>query len=167
MVRSWRIIHVCSTCRLSHTLGFNGESLNTLDDVIPGGKWLSVESPIAIFCLCLPSIFALVKKGIDDGPRVLFYLPRRSSSLQSHNDRVTILRQPSNDGDDNTNLYALPLRGPGMSTASNAMASGYPYSDGSHKTAAVTLHDPNVIHVQTEISVETRSTWVDLVGVDI
>lgn len=107
---------------------------------------------------------------MDEGPRALFFLSRRPLSLQSQNDRVTILRQASNDGDaiDNTNVYALPQTGPGMSTASNATASGrYASSDGSHKTPAVTLHDPNVIHVQTEISVETRSTWVDLIGVDV
>lgn len=131
---------------------------------------MSVESPIAIFCLCLPSIFALVKKGIDEGPRAIFLLSQRPLSVQSHADRMTILRQASDDGDrtDDTNLYALPLRVPGTSAAFNATASGeYSSSDGSRKTVGVTGHDPNVIHVQTEISVETRSTWVDLIGVDL
>ena len=90
--------------------------------------------------------------------------------MQSHTDRVTMLRQASDDGDtiDNTNLYALPQRGPGMCGASKATASGeYSSSGGSRRTVGVTIHDPHVIHVQTEISVETRSTWVDLIGVDI
>ena len=81
-----------------------------------------------------------------------------------------MLRQASDDGEtfDNTNLYALPLRRPGMTTASNATASGeYSSWDGSRKTAGVTVRDPNRIHVQTEISVETRENWVDLIGVDI
>lgn len=144
--------------------------LHTVGDVIPGGKWLGVESPIAIFCLCLPSIFALVKKGIDEGPRAILLLSRRPLSVQSHTDRMMILRQASDDGDrtDDTNLYSLPLRATGMSAAFNATASGeYSSPDGSRKTVGVTVHEPNVIHVQTEISVETRSTWVDLIGVDI
>lgn len=161
----------CMASLLSfYTHGFTDEFLHTPDDVIPGGKWLGVESPIAIFCLCLPSIFALVKKGIDDGPPAIFLLSRRRLSVQSHTDRVTILRQASDDGDmiDDRNLYALPRRAPGMSAASNATAFGeYSSSDASRKTVGVTVHDPHVIHVQTEISVETRSTWVDLIGVDI
>lgn len=125
---------------------------------------------MAILCLCLPSIFALIKKGIDDGPRALFWPPRRPLSMQSHTDRVTMLRQASDDGDgfDSTNLYALPTRTPGISAASNATASSaYSSPGGSRKTAGVTLADPNVIHVQTEISVETRPTWGNLIGVDI
>ena len=144
--------------------------LHPLDDIIPAGKWLGVESPIAILCLCLPSICALVKKGMDDGPRALFRPARRLSSLQSHTDRVTMLHQASDDGYafDNTNLYALPLRPPVISSASNATASGgYSSSDGSRKTAGVTVRDPRVIHVQTEINVELRPTWADLIGVDV
>ena len=90
--------------------------------------------------------------------------------MESHTDRVTILRQASDDGDafDNTDTYALAMSAPGMSTASNATASGkHSSSDGSHKTGRVMVRDPNVIHVQTEISVETRSTWFDLIGVNV
>ena len=81
-----------------------------------------------------------------------------------------MLRQASDDGYafDNTNLYALALRAPGMSSASNATASGgHSSSDGSRKTAGVTVCHPGAIHVQTEINVEMRSTWAGLIGVDI
>ena len=81
-----------------------------------------------------------------------------------------MLRQASDDGDtfDNTNLYALPLRPPAISSASNATASGgYSSSDGSGKTAGVIVRDPRMIHVQTEINVEIRPTWADLIGVEI
>ena len=157
------------TCRQAFANGFTDELLHTLDDVVAGGKWLAVESPLAIFCLCLPSIFALVKRGIDDGPRGLFPFTR-PLSVQSYADRVTMLRQASDDGGvfDNTNLYALAPRAPGLGVASNTTASGgKSSSDGSNKTTTVTVRDPNVIHIQTEISVETRSTWGDLLGVDI
>ena len=81
-----------------------------------------------------------------------------------------MLRQASDDGYtfDNTHLYALPLRAPAISTASNATASGgYASSDGFHKTAGATEHEPGVIHVQTDINIEMRSTWADLIGVDV
>ena len=144
--------------------------LHSLDDIIPTGQWLGAETPVAIVCLCLPSIFALVKKGMDGGPRALFWPSRRLSSVQSHTDRVTMLRQASNDGYafNNTNLYALPLRAPAISTASNPTASGgYASSDVSRKIAGVTEHDLGVIHVQTDINIEMRSTWADLIGVDV
>ena len=153
-----------------YTPVFADELIHTLGDLVPSGKWLSVESPIAIFCLCLPSIFALVKKGVDDGPRALFLPSQRPLSVHSYTDRVTMLRQASDDGNafDSTHLYALNLRQPAMSTASNATASGgHLSSDGSRKTAGVTVDDPNVIHIQTEINIETRSTWGDLLGVNI
>lgn len=82
-----------------------------------------------------------------------------------------MLRQASDDGDafDSTNLYALPLGTPVISAAPHATASrAYSSSGGSRsKNAGMTVSDPNVIHVQTEISVETRPTWVDLIGVNI
>ena len=81
-----------------------------------------------------------------------------------------MLRQASDDGNafDNNNVYALHLRQPAMNTASNATASGgHSSSDGSRKITAATVHDPNVIHIQTEINIEMRSTWGDLIGVDI
>ena len=81
-----------------------------------------------------------------------------------------MLRQASDDGYafDNTNLYALPLRAPGMSTVSNVTASGgHSSSDSSGKTAGAIVHEPGVIHVQTDINIEMRSTWVDLIGVDV
>ena len=79
-----------------------------------------------------------------------------------------MLRQASDDGYafDNTHLY--PLRAPAMNTASNATASGgYASSDGSRKTPGATEHGLGVIHVQTDINVEMRSTWADLIGVDV
>ena len=165
----------CMFCLLTTLHPCADGLIHTPGDIIPSGKWLSVESPIAIFCLCLPSIFALVKKGIDDGPRALFLPSRRPLSAHSYTDRVTMLRQASDDGTafDNANLYALNLRPPAMSTASNATASnatasgGYLSSNGSRKTAGATVHDPGVIHIQTEINIEMRSTWGDLIGVDI
>ena len=81
-----------------------------------------------------------------------------------------MLRQASDDGYgfDNSNLYALPLRPPAISTASTATASGgQSSSDGSRKTAGAIVHEPGVIHVQTDINIEMRSTWADLIGVDV
>ena len=38
------------------------------DNVVPIIYWLSVEAPISIVNICLPSIFFLIKRGVQYGP---------------------------------------------------------------------------------------------------
>jgi len=40
----------------------------SIDEVIPILYWLTVEAPISIVSICLPSIFSLVKRGVHYGP---------------------------------------------------------------------------------------------------
>ncbi|MCJ1396737.1 hypothetical protein MMC18_009629, partial [Xylographa bjoerkii] len=138
-------------------------------DIIPGGKWLAVESPIAIFSLCLPSIFALVKRGISGGPRALFP-SRRAFDLASNTDRTGMLHASATDVGTFHSMYNVPRgrtsREDGIATNYHAMAVGEVAADGSLKARPASLRD-SVIHVRTDISIVTQPAWVDLTGVNI
>lgn len=46
--------------------------LHMIDQVVPIMNWLIVEPSISILSICLPSIFSLMKRGIEHGPGALF-----------------------------------------------------------------------------------------------
>ena len=39
-----------------------------VDEIVPNLYWLTVEGPISIVSVCLPSIFSLIKRGVHYGP---------------------------------------------------------------------------------------------------
>ena len=60
---------------------------------MPTSYWLAVEAPISVLSICLPSIFALVKRGVEHGPYSLITsrgvpVPHSDKIFGNHNRRT-------------------------------------------------------------------------------
>jgi len=42
------------------------------DDIVPSVYWLSLEAPVSIVSICLPSMFSLARRGVYEGAYALF-----------------------------------------------------------------------------------------------
>ncbi|KAL9122166.1 MAG: hypothetical protein Q9187_001281 [Circinaria calcarea] len=65
------------------------------DNSIPIHYWLSVEAPISILSICLPSIFFLIKRGVKNGPYSLFSSREVSSASNTASQSWRINTNPS------------------------------------------------------------------------
>ena len=53
---------------------------------MPTSYWLAVEAPISVLSICLPSIFALLKRGVEHGP---YFLITSRNVPVSHSDKIS------------------------------------------------------------------------------
>ena len=77
---------------------------NAADNVIPIIYWLSVEAPISILSICLPSIFFLVKRGIQGGPYALLSSRERplTSKITNHTWKLSTAHSLPSDEEANS-----------------------------------------------------------------
>ncbi|QSZ30459.1 hypothetical protein DSL72_000013 [Monilinia vaccinii-corymbosi] len=61
-------------------LSGNGLQLDPTYESIPTLYWFIIEPALAIFSICLPSIFSLFKRGVNFGPKSLFSLKSNAES---------------------------------------------------------------------------------------
>lgn len=118
------------------------------------------ESPVAILSLSLPAIYALVRKGMKDGPHALF----RSRQTVSNIGGTMILRRGSTSMEPLKDDSSLPKHK--VSAEYHAIAFGEPALDSSRKKGWIGTSDRG-IYVQTEIKIETEPKWLELTGVDV
>ena len=136
--------------------------LATTDNTVSILYWLTVETPISIVSICLPTIFFLVKRGIDHGPRSLF-TARNFQSRPSAMGRSLIGTNAAKDEELSVTLPTNSfdhsrekLHHHGTNTEYSVKAFKVPSQDGSEPDTSVELPEPS-IRVRREVDVSAES----------
>ena len=124
--------------------------------------WLTVETPISIVSICLPTIFFLVKRGIDHGPRSLF-TARNFQSPPSTMARSLVRTNATKDEELSVTLPASSLdhsreklHHNGTNAEYSAKAFKVPSQDGSEPDNSAELPQPS-IRIRREVDVSAES----------